>query len=88
MFFLPLEKQGYAFFYKDNRSAATVTMKLQLFMMHTIMNTINKVVRSLLSSEKEIWILLNVIGKRIKPPFQRNFPEIKSSFFFKVSEVA
>lgn len=52
-------------FYKENKNAATVTMKLQLFMMYTIMNMINKIVWNLLSTVKEMWILLGVIAKKI-----------------------
>lgn len=63
MFFPSLEEKGHTFFYKENTSAATV--KLQLFMMHTIVNTINTVIWNLLSTVKEMWILLGVIGKRI-----------------------
>lgn len=65
MFFLSLEEIGHAFFFKENISAATVTVKLQLFMMHTIVNTINKVIWNLLCTVKEMWILWGVIGRRI-----------------------
>lgn len=63
--FLSLEEKGQAFFYGENISAATVTMKVQLLMIHTTVNTINTVIQNLLSNVKEIWILLGITGKRI-----------------------
>lgn len=52
MFFLSPEEKGHAFLYKENISAATVTVKLQLFMIRTIMNMINTVIWNLLSIVK------------------------------------
>lgn len=40
MFFLSLEDKRHAFFYKEKISAATVTVELRLFVLHTIVNVI------------------------------------------------
>lgn len=40
MFLLSLEEKGHALFCEDDISAATMTMKLQPFVMHTIMNIV------------------------------------------------
>lgn len=81
--FLSLEEKGHAFFYGENISAATVTMKVQLLMIHTIASTINTVIQNLLSNVKEMWILLGITGKNLTS-FLKNSPSNKEVFWFAV----
>jgi len=79
MFFLSLEEKGHAFFYKENTNAATVTMRLQLFMMHTIVNMINTVIWNLLSTVKEMWILWVLLEREFNFVFKEF--SLKFNFF-------
>lgn len=57
-FVFSLEEKVHASFYKENISAATVTMQLRLLMMYTIANMIHTVIWNLLSTVKEMWTFL------------------------------
>lgn len=64
MLFLFFEEKGHALFYQENKCAATMTMKLQLFTTYTITNVINTIVRNLSTAVKEMWILSGVIAEK------------------------